>query len=35
MKKGYFGQWGGAFIPEVLYQTFAELNAAYEMSMEN
>ena len=30
MKKGYFGQWGGAFIPEVLYQTFVELNAAYE-----
>ncbi len=30
MKKGYFGQWGGAFIPEVLYQTFAELNKAYE-----
>jgi tryptophan synthase beta chain len=30
MKKGYFGQWGGAFIPEVLHQTFAELNAAYE-----
>lgn len=30
MKKGYFGQWGGAYIPEVLYATFAELNAAYE-----
>ena len=30
MKKGYFGQWGGAFIPEVLYATFTELNAAYE-----
>ncbi len=30
MKKGYFGQWGGAFIPEVLYQTFAELNIVYE-----
>jgi tryptophan synthase beta chain len=30
MKKGYFGQWGGAFIPEVLHQTFAELNIAYE-----
>ena len=30
MKKGCFGQWGGAFIPEVLHQTFAELNAAYE-----
>lgn len=30
MKKGYFGQWGGAFIPEVLYETFARLNHAYE-----
>ncbi|MBM9612669.1 tryptophan synthase subunit beta [Desulfobulbus rhabdoformis] len=30
MKKGYFGQWGGAFIPEVLYATFADLNKAYE-----
>ncbi len=29
-KKGYFGAWGGAFIPEVLHQTFAELNEAYE-----
>ncbi len=30
MKKGYFGQWGGAFIPEVLYATFAQLNTEYE-----
>lgn len=30
MKKGYYGQWGGAFIPEVLQATFAELNRAYE-----
>lgn len=30
MKKGYFGQWGGAFIPEVLHATFVELNHAYE-----
>ena len=29
-KRGYFGQWGGAFIPEVLHQTFAELKVAYE-----
>jgi len=29
-EQGYFGQWGGAFIPEVLHQTFAELNEAYE-----
>ena len=25
VKKGYFGNWGGAFIPEVLHQTFQEL----------
>ena len=30
MKKGYYGQWGGAFIPEVLQATFADLNRAYE-----
>ncbi len=30
MKKGYFGKWGGAFIPEVLYETFVALNRAYE-----
>ncbi|MEA2083377.1 MAG: tryptophan synthase subunit beta [Thermodesulfobacteriota bacterium] len=29
-KKGYYGQWGGAFIPEVLHETFKELNKAYE-----
>ncbi|NLX17966.1 MAG: tryptophan synthase subunit beta [Desulfobulbus sp.] len=29
MKKGYFGQWGGAFIPEVLHATFADLIHAY------
>ena len=28
-QRGYFGQWGGAFIPEVLQQTFSELNTAY------
>ncbi len=26
---GYYGNWGGAFIPEVLYETFRELNAAF------
>ncbi len=29
-KKGYYGQWGGAFIPEVLYETFRELKTAFE-----
>ncbi|MCK5230980.1 MAG: pyridoxal-phosphate dependent enzyme, partial [Desulfobulbaceae bacterium] len=31
-KKGYYGEWGGAFIPEVLYETFKELNLAYEQA---
>jgi tryptophan synthase beta chain len=26
---GYYGNWGGAFIPEVLYETFRELKAAF------
>ena len=25
---GFFGQWGGAYIPEILHQTFTELTAA-------
>jgi tryptophan synthase beta chain len=29
VKKGYFGSWGGAFIPEVLHQTFKELQDYY------
>jgi len=29
-KTGYYGQWGGAFIPEVLFETFQELKAAFE-----
>ncbi|MGI6655599.1 MAG: tryptophan synthase subunit beta [Desulfobulbus sp.] len=29
MPTGYFGQWGGTFIPAVLQTTFDELNAAY------
>ena len=32
MPKGYYGQWGGAFIPEVLHATFADLNKAYEQA---
>ncbi len=35
MKKGYFGQWGGAFIPEVLYATFKELNLEYEKARQD
>jgi tryptophan synthase beta chain len=29
-RRGYYGTWGGAFIPEVLHETFRELNAAFE-----
>ena len=28
-KEGYFGNWGGKFIPEVLHETFEELEKAY------
>jgi len=28
--KGYYGEWGGAFIPEVLHETFRELNESFE-----
>ena len=28
-KKGYYGEWGGRYIPEVLYDTFEELEVAY------
>ncbi|MEW6290892.1 MAG: tryptophan synthase subunit beta [Thermodesulfobacteriota bacterium] len=31
-KPGYYGEWGGAFIPEVLYQTFRELNDAFQQA---
>lgn len=30
VRKGYFGQWGGAFNPEVLHETFKQLNEAFE-----
>jgi tryptophan synthase beta chain len=29
-KTGYYGPWGGAFIPEVLHETFRGLTAAFE-----
>ncbi len=29
--KGYFGKWGGAFIPEVLHETFEELKREYKL----
>ncbi len=30
MRTGYFGSFGGAFIPEILHETFRQLTAAYE-----
>lgn len=30
MAKGYFGPFGGAFIPEILHETFRQLTTAYE-----
>ncbi|MBW2466280.1 MAG: tryptophan synthase subunit beta [Deltaproteobacteria bacterium] len=30
LKKGYYGNWGGAFIPEILFETFKELNQYFE-----
>jgi tryptophan synthase beta chain len=29
-RKGYYGRWGGAYIPEVLHTTFEELNERFE-----
>jgi tryptophan synthase beta chain len=29
-KKGYYGEWGGQFIPEVLHDTFQELEIAFQ-----
>lgn len=34
-KDGYFGKWGGAFIPEVLQQTFKELGEYYRQAKED
>jgi tryptophan synthase beta chain len=29
-KKGYYGKWGGAYIPEVLHETFRQFTATFE-----
>ncbi len=34
-KKGYYGHWGGAFIPEVLHETFRELNKVFRACKED
>lgn len=33
--KGFFGNWGGAYIPEVLNQTFQELNREYTKARQD
>ncbi len=33
--KGFFGNWGGAYIPEVLHQTFQELNEEYNKAKQD
>ncbi len=32
---GFFGQWGGAFIPEILHQTFVELTLALRQAQDD
>ncbi len=34
-QNGYFDQFGGAFIPEVLHETFTELNEAFERARQD
>ena len=34
-KKGYYGHWGGAFIPEILHETFKELTSYFEEVKED
>ena len=33
--KGFFGNWGGAYIPEVLHQTFQELQEEYQKARKD
>jgi tryptophan synthase beta chain len=33
--KGFFGNWGGAYIPEILNQTFQELNSEYTKARQD
>lgn len=30
VRTGYYGHWGGAYIPEILYETFRELNSFFD-----
>ena len=31
-QNGFFGQWGGAFIPEILHETFKQLNISFQQA---
>lgn len=35
MKKGYYGPFGGAFIPEILHETFQQLTSHYEEARQD
>jgi tryptophan synthase beta chain len=34
-RKGFFGNWGGAYIPEVLHQTFRQLQEEYDKARQD
>lgn len=34
-ESGFFGKWGGAFIPEILHETFEQLRISYEKAKED
>jgi len=33
--KGFFGKWGGAFIPEILHETFEQLKISFQQAKED
>ena len=35
MKDGYYGEWGGAFVPEILFATFRQLNEVFGAAKED
>ena len=32
---GFFGRWGGAYIPEILHETFQQLSLAYKEARQD
>ena len=34
-RKGFFGEFGGAYIPEILHETIAELTEAFEAARKD